>query len=151
MIVGNEITAEIAKYKIQPMFLYNDLFEKNMYYWGMLFGISLWSHNKPKGVKMPEQLIKSEKLSKVLEEEFKAILTDAEVEGAAQAVVDYAVYLAEKATEAAIANRPDLVESFKQSAQVRAYAMKLKLHRNIEEKIISTAGLAVRIVGGALL
>jgi len=152
MIVGDEITLELVYQKIKPHFLYNAVFEKFMYYWGMVFGMALWSHTKPKGAKMPEKKIDTSKIAANLEAEFKKLLIDKpDVEGAAQAVIEYAAYLAEQATGAMLSGRPDLADSFTRSARVRAKALQLKISEDRSKKVAAFAGMAIRIIGGALL
>jgi len=101
---------------------------------------------------MPEKKIDTSKIAANLEAEFKELLIDRpDVEGAAQSIIEYAAYLAEKATEAMLMDREDLAESFMRSAKVRAAALRLKISKEKTMQIAHIAGMLIRIIGGALL
>lgn len=101
---------------------------------------------------MPEEKkIDVEKLSATLELEFKNLLADVSSEVAAQPLIDYAAYLTEKTTLCILEGRPDLAESFKEAAEVRAAALRVKLTKEKSTQIAMFAGSVIRILAGALL
>ena len=98
--------------------------------------------------KMPEFKVNEFQIN--ILKEFEKLTIDGVI-GTTKDKVDYIAYLTERVTQVILEGRPDLAESFMESAKVRAAALRLQISNEKSAQIASFAGIMIRILAGVLL
>lgn len=90
-------------------------------------------------------------LSSTIEEEIKKLIAESQSAFEGQAAVDFAAEMTEKITAAYLEGRPDLAEMIEKQVGVIAEAKGMRFSFNRKQKIASTAGFIVRVLGSAII